>query len=288
MRRSKIPLFYYSLHRPNDPQFGLSKAFFKAHLRKIIRKEKEKENYGDLLSKYLVEKISGKAVRWYNPEKNEQEKNFFAVGSILTFANDKSIVWGTGIIDRQHPVADSDFRAVRGPQTRARLINFGYECPEIYGDPALLLPLFYNPTISIEYNLGIVPHFRDYDKVVTLFGHYKNIKIINLLTDDVEKTTDEVLQCRKIITSSLHGLVIAHAYQKPSRWMKFSNRLHGDGVKFQDYLESVKLSDYPGEFIRNIEELLDFGSKITKENDVPLKKVLERIQNDLMLTCPFI
>ena len=89
---------------------------------------KEKENYGDLLSKYLVEKISGRPVKWIHPKKQPwyklNKKNYLAIGSILHHATKNSVVWGSGIIDQKHKVAQADFRAVRGPRTREYLHKF--------------------------------------------------------------------------------------------------------------------------------------------------------------------
>lgn len=99
---------------------------------------KEKENYGDLLSKYLVEKVSNKEVRWIQPKKIPWYKftksNFLAAGSIIHHVNNYSIVWGSGIIDHKQSVASADFRVVRGPHTRKYLIELNHDCPEIYGE----------------------------------------------------------------------------------------------------------------------------------------------------------
>ena len=92
---------------------------------------KEKENYGDLLSKYLVEKISGREVKWVHPRKQPWYKigktNYLAIGSIIHHANKHSIVWGSGIIDKKQQVAEADFRAVRGPETRRFLFGSGLQ-----------------------------------------------------------------------------------------------------------------------------------------------------------------
>lgn len=41
-----------------------------------------------------------------------------------------------------------DIRSVRGPVTRNILMDLGYDVPSVYGDPAILLPLFYNPIVE--------------------------------------------------------------------------------------------------------------------------------------------
>ena len=270
-RAKEIPLFYWS------------------EIKFIFR---EKENYGDLLSKYIVEKISDNPVKFVHPNKQQWYKrnrtNFLAVGSILHHANKHSIVWGSGIIDHEQEIAEADFRAVRGPQTRDFLLKLGYRCPKVYGDPALLLPKYYNPKVEKEYKIGIVPHYHDYKKAVELFQDDPDIKVIDLLTMDVEETTREILSCKNIISSSLHGLIVSHAYKIPTLWVEFSDKIFGNGVKYQDYFESLKIPYYKADFIetgKSLEELLQLmqGKPLLPEDGQ-----LEKIQKALLDSCPFI
>ncbi|WP_423818449.1 polysaccharide pyruvyl transferase family protein [Salinimicrobium sp. TIG7-5_MAKvit] len=228
----KIPLFYWSERRF------------------IFR---EKENYGDLLSKYLVEKISGKETRFVHPKKQAWYKtkkaNLLAIGSIIHHASKDSVVWGSGIIDHEQELKKADFRAVRGPRTREYLLKLGYECTEVYGDPAILLPDHYNPKVEKRYKLGIVPHYHDYAKALEIFGGMEKVKVLDLLTMDVEATTKEILECDRILSTSLHGLIVAHAYGIPAVWIKMSSKIFGNDIKYTDYLESVGLETYKGEFI---------------------------------------
>jgi hypothetical protein len=48
------------------------------------------------------------------------------------------------------------------------------------------------------------------------------------------------------LSSSLHGLIVAHAYGIPAVWCDFADRPHaiaGDGTKFHDYFASIGLHD---------------------------------------------
>jgi hypothetical protein len=45
--------------------------------------------------------------------------------------------------------------------------------------------------------------------------------------------------CRRIISSSLHGIIFAHAFDIPAAWVKISPRVIGDGFKFFDYYSSI-------------------------------------------------
>jgi len=278
---NSLPLFYYSKHRFHASPNNIKKIISR------LRLKTRKENYGDLLSKYIVEKISKKKVRWHDPRKNKKKVHYFAIGSLLAFTNSKSIVWGSGIIDKKDSVANCSFLAVRGPQTRKRLKGLGYHCPPVYGDPAILLPLFFKPKVEVVYEVGIVPHYRDFNRAKNLFGKMPGIKIINLLTNDIEETTREILSCRKVISSSLHGIVIAHTYNIPAVWIKLSNQLHGDGIKFQDYLESVGLSNYEGGWISNIKELQREIERMDFNNSLPDKRLLKTLRAGLMDSSPF-
>ncbi len=278
---NKIPLFYYSL------QYFHVSSKNSLKLSSILSFKSRKENYGDLLSKYIFEKISKQKVKWHDPRKNKTVAHYFGVGSILAFTNSKSVVWGSGIIDVNHSVANCSFKAVRGPQSRKRLIDLGFHCPPVYGDPALLMPLFFNPKIEVKYPLGIVPHFREFNYAKSLFKNVAGIKIIDLLTNDIEETTREILSCQKIITSSLHGLIVAHTYNIPAVWIKLSHQLHGDGIKFQDYLESVGLVNYKGAWVESLNDLEKEVKKLELNNSLPEARLLKTLRTGLMESCPF-
>lgn len=252
---------------------------------------KDKENYGDLLSAYIVEKVTGKPVKWVHPRKQKwykkRKRNFLAAGSIIHHANRNSIVWGSGIIDRQQEVAAADFRAVRGPRTREYLQRKGYECPQVYGDPALLLPQLFNPEISKKYKLGIIPHYHDYEQVLDYYKDKKDILVIDLMTMDVEEVTRQIMSCERTLSSSLHGLIVSHVYQIPSVWVKFSNKIFGDDIKYVDYLESVKLNTY---IPPNIQEKLskpELDSFFDTYECLPEQHHIKALQDGLMSACPF-
>ena len=224
--------------------------FYWSERRFIFR---EKENYGDLLSRYLVEKTSGKETRFVHPKKQPWYKtnktNLLAIGSIIHHASKDSVVWGSGIIDNDQHIENAHFRAVRGPRTRDYLLELGYNCPEVYGDPALLLPDYYRPRVSKKYKLGIVPHYHDYDKAQKIFAGREEVKVVDLLTLDVEATTREILECERILSTSLHGLIVAQAYGISAVRVKMSNKLFGNDIKYTDYLESVGLESYEAELV---------------------------------------
>ena len=250
------------------------------------------ENFGDLLGRYLLEKISGQTMKFIYPKKQPwyklNKKHYISIGSILHHATKDSIVWGSGIIDRKHKIDPADFRAVRGPRTRDYLLNLGYECPEIYGDAALLLPEYYNPRVEKQYKLGIIPHYHDYKEVVAAYKDQPNIKIIDMMTLDVEEVTRQILQCEQTISSSLHGLIVSHAYGIPSVWVEFSQKLFGDGIKFADYLESVKLFAYQPEHLTTSKSLYELEQIVRKFPSLPETDQLGQMKSELLTVCPFL
>lgn len=271
MPNQSIPLFYWS------------------EIKFIFR---EKENYGDLISKYLVEKISGKEVKFVHPKKQPwykwNKQNYLAVGSILHHASRESIVWGSGIIDHEQKIVEADFRAVRGPRTRDYLLKLGYQCPPVYGDPALLLPEYFNPDVQKKYDLGVIPHYHDYKRAVEIFEGDPGVKVIDLLTMDVEAVTREILECKKTISSSLHGIIVSQAYGIPSIWVKFSDKIFGDGIKYRDYFESVEIPFYEVLVLDKKSVFEEMESLFGKYPDLPEKNKIKELQEGLMKSCPFI
>ncbi|WP_346883664.1 polysaccharide pyruvyl transferase family protein [uncultured Algibacter sp.] len=251
---------------------------------------KPKENYGDVLGKYLVEKISNKKVHWAHPKKfhifDLWRPIYVTIGSVLAHVNKKCVVWGSGIIQDNQIVKPATFLAVRGPETHRVLSNQGYKVPKVYGDPALLLPDYYSPTVSKMYDYGVIPHYVDYKLAKQQFGHLKNVLVIDLMTNDVEITTNQILQCKKIMSSSLHGIIVSHAYQIPAIWIKFSNKLFGDDIKFKDYFKSVLIEPYQP-CIDEPASNENFKDLFKKEIELPNLSQINKLKIGLMKACPF-
>ena len=251
------------------------------------------ENFGDALVPYLLENTTSEKFQWVRPNTNSKfkffkRKHYLIIGSIISAATTHSIVWGSGIIHAKENVKKAEFLAVRGPETRKRLLELGYDVPQVYGDPALLLALFFKQQpANIKYEYGIVPHYVDYDYVKEQYSKYENVKIINLLTDNVEDVIQEFLQCKRILSSSLHGLIVAHAFRIPALWTKVSDKLNGDDIKFQDYFNSVGIeSSEPIEFKQFSFSELNHVFESNKTWSLPSIQDLNKVISDLTRTFP--
>lgn len=242
-------------------------------------------NFGDVLAPYLVKKITGKEVRFQEASRWPWPKTYMVIGSILAAAKRNCEVWGAGLIDRQTKVGPAKFHAVRGPETRRMLIQQGHKVPEVYGDPAILLPKYYQPKNLSKIKFGVIPHIVDFEKVKREAS--KEIKVIDL-TGEIENVVDEICSCDYTFSSSLHGIIVSHSYGIPSQWVEFSDKLFGDGVKFIDYFKSVGMEsklpiNLQGKPL-NTNELLIY---VSSSSNLPSCD-FDDMRNQLLKACPFI
>lgn len=203
---------------------------------KVFWLDDQKNNLGDNLNKPILEWLGYKVE--YTTKRNHQGK-FVGIGSIMSSVRPNDIVWGTGIIRENQnlsPAHGAKFLAVRGKKTHRQLRRAGIKCPEVYGDPALLLPLIYNPEIEPIYEVGYIPHYIDKPLVKAPQGSL----FIDIQTLDYKHVIDQILQCRKIITSSLHGIILAEAYDRKVEWVQYSDNVIGGEFKFRDYLTGTE------------------------------------------------
>jgi len=176
---------------------------------------------------------------------------------------------------------------VRGPLTHARLRELGYSCPSIFGDPAILIPNFLSPCSDQMYDYGVVPHYTDFENVRESLKNSSRINVIDV-SKSIENVVEEITKCRSIVSSSLHGIILSHSYNIPAKWVKFGNKVFGDGVKFRDYFGSVGLEcDRPIDLSRNLSEsdVIDVcaGSKSGSLPRIELGLLGEKLLN----VCPF-
>lgn len=222
----------------------------------------KKNNFGDILNPIVVEYLTGKKTKRVATAYTNKT-HLLGIGSILNRATKNSIVWGSGFIKDKSFVTGPPKKilAVRGPKTRKRLLELNMECPEIYGDPALIMPSIYNPKIEKKYVLGIIPHYVDFnDERLKHMKDDNNVLVIDICNPDPLWVIDQLLQCEKIVSSSLHGLIISDAYKIPNAWVKFSDKVVGGDFKFLDYFQSIgRTTNTPYEIGENIfiKDLID-------------------------------
>ena len=199
-------------------------------------------NFGDDINPLLCTLITGRAVKEMHVLDETPEDHILMCGSILYYANEHSIVWGAGFIDSRSPIMGEPkgIWAVRGPLTAKRLEQLGIEVDVPYGDPVLLLKRLYKPVpLSQDYEYGVIAHYIDRKTVEDWPDNILRIDIASAPW----KIVQDVNRCKKIISSSLHGIVIADTYNIPALWVKLSDGLAGDDFKFHDYFASIGRKD---------------------------------------------
>lgn len=241
-----------------------------------------KNNLGDDLSRIIVESVLAKKGLLLD-KRVSKTKHLYAVGSIISMGYQNATIWGSGfLVDlslirrlfHHYPLRKLDVRAVRGPMDRALLLKLGHKCPEVYGDPGLLLPYLYSPqNIEKKRDYIIIPHFS---KECEYRAKYGDENIVSMITDDYRSVVDKILESRKVISSSLHGIILAEAYGIPTLFLH--DRKGNRDFKYNDYYASTKRENYISA------ESVDEAIKMVP---MELPKNIKELQKGLIESFPF-
>ncbi len=205
------------------------------------------QNWGDDINISMLEEISDRNVLILNRSRifpRLAGKTYCCIGSILGECYGKNLeIWGSGFRSEKSRllVRPLKVHSVRGPLTRQLLLEQGVECPPVYGDPALLVSRYYRPNVRKKYKYGIIPHYIDERlPIVEALKSRPDVLVISMSGyRHWHDIPDAVCSCEKIVSSSLHGLIVADSYGIPNAWVRFSNKIAGGGFKYQDYFASV-------------------------------------------------
>jgi len=215
-RSENIKLYYYK-HPKNNPNYLNGKL-----------------NFGDYLSDFIVEGVTKKKVVYTQLEKAD----LVAIGSIMSFLDNtwhKVKVWGTGhMYDKDLPVTNINVEilALRGHLSLAKYPNIR-NIP--LGDPALLTSRYIKPSKYKLNKVGVIPHYIDKeDPRIHALKNDPRFMVINVFDSPIRVAKD-ISSCKFVISSSLHGVIVAHSYLVPAAWVELSNKVLGDGFKFRDY-----------------------------------------------------
>lgn len=209
----------------------------------------------------------------------KKPKICLGIGSVLQSCHyNNTVIWGSGIISSKSSVPNGQYVAVRGYKTINRIKELGYNPPKTIGDPALLLPRIYKPKVKKEFLIGIIPHYTHHKDTINNFSD-PSICIINML-NPIEKVITEINKCNLTISTSLHGIIVSHAYGIESiRATHSTKKLYGDNIKFSDYFSSIAIAPYTP---------IDIASLYKMEVSDILKIVKEAAKKEALMPKPFV
>jgi len=205
-----------------------------------------KQNFGDYLSPLIVEMVSGRKVIYAEPA----NADMIAIGSILSRERKaKGIlfkrhlhIWGSGTDKSTRTFSNRHtYHAVRGTITRSQIP--GLRQSPALGDPGLLADRWWGtrPKPRKTHRVGIIPHFVDQqDPRFHAIAKLDSVKAINVFSP-IEEVLSDILRCEFILSSSMHGLIIADAFSIPNRRIHFSTGIISD-LKFDDYYSALGMS----------------------------------------------
>lgn len=185
-------------------------------------------------------------------------------------------IYGTGFISSKNYKNESYIRnikviAVRGNITLKRLKNNGVKVSKdtFLADPGILAPMLKNIididdiNITRKYNLCIIPHYIDFKNELIKSNIQVNNSIILNINTNPYKFIEYVSKCKSILSSGLHGLIIADSLGIPNQRFVVSNLIDGGGYKFIDYYSAYGLK---------VPQAIDLRKKKFTEKDLVFLK----------------
>lgn len=237
-------------------------------------------NAGDHLSKVIVQQMLSLKDKEILDKKDKKNK-LMAIGSVMHFAKDKDTVWGTGVNGKiEHSLLNFktlDVRSVRGPLTREILQKKGIDVPEIYGDPGLLLPLFFSKNALLNFeqpanDFIIIPHMNE---DLTVYEKYKD-NVCTPRKGALEFTRD-IVNSKFVISGSLHGVIIAEAYGIPAIYL--DNNSGETRFKYDDYYYGTGRTCYP--VVKTIEEAFSSQLATNMNYEMVVSSLIKSFPYDL-------
>lgn len=262
----------------------------------------DEKNFGDLLNIVILPKLLNCPLRW-SPVENA---NFLCIGSLLGVLVKKQSIFnlirrlftpyfviGIGSIDGVHDMARefiprTNWIAVRGKLTKKILSEkFKQDMSNCkVGDIGLLTCDYYTALpAKKEYDFGIILHHSQSHFINQLKnkmnGNGKIVLFIDV-ANDVDTVITQILSCKCILSSSLHGLIVADSFNIPNKWISLSESdlLEKQNFKYLDYYSSMDIYDEEPLNLNDVDLTMSFYNRIS---DSFLKRSckIESVKSDL-------
>lgn len=232
------------------------------------------KNFGDCLQPYILKHYG---LTPYFVTSN-QKTDVVLAGSILQWvpSDYSGFIIGTGAEKGDYSFDKASIWALRGKLTYQHVKPQPTHC--VFGDIGLLMPFVFNEKVETKYDLGIVPHFKDYQNVLfTRLRSWGRVKIINV-RQSPKVVIREIRECRHIAASSLHGLIIAEAYGIPTvRVVSYETFVwKNPDYKYEDHYSALGVTMHT-----HIMDGRETKESLIAETTLKPMDVIQNIQSDL-------
>jgi pyruvyltransferase len=213
-------------------------------------------NFGDLLGPLIVNGI--RARLGLSHGRPTRSTRLFSVGSVLHYATARDTVWGSGVnghwLSAQY-CPQLDIRALRGPLTRRFLLERGtIDIPEVYGDPALLLPIVRPDLLGAPRTIPItvVANINEPNDLGP--PHPRSGVFVLDPRSPLDSCLRTIAASQLVVGTSLHAIVVAEALGIGARVI----RSRGEGAfKYLDYYRGTGRDFSPAE---SLEQAIAMGA----------------------------
>lgn len=196
-------------------------------------------NFGDRLTPLLIDKLCHIETEW----DTVSHAKVVGIGSVLEHIPPlwDGIIIGAGKLypdSRLHLHTNTaTILALRGPLSAA-----GVPGDYALGDPGLLAPtLLEDHERERMIDLGVLPHWSDTELADDpRFKSDKYSRVVIDPRDDPLEVVRMIARCHNIVTSSLHGMIVADSLGIPVRFETTSQfKKDGGHYKLHDYSKSI-------------------------------------------------
>jgi len=244
-------------------------------------------NFGDKLTKLLIEHFTKHEVTLIS-RKDTSKLDMIGVGSILHVVKRggfRGKIWTTGFMQPYHrgDFTNCNVIAVRGKLTLSKIKCKNKE-KVIIGDGGLLCDQLYPKNFEKQYVLGIIPHFIDSnnEQINKFIDSSSDIVKIDIC-DQPPKIVEAVKKCQYILSSSLHGVILADSLNIPNDWIQISNKVHGKGFKFRDHYSIFNINNKKPILIDQEFNLSIIVKKLQKYERPGIEMIKEKLKESISL-----
>lgn len=261
-------------------------------------------NMGDLLNVMIIEQLFGYKVKRHTFLTGElsaigsglgqftlRDNLFLACAEIITGKLFPTVaVWGTGFVcykEKDTPFYRKDMRfaAVRGELSKARVEKIlGKKLDIPTGDAGILSSYLLKEPVEKKYKTGVIAHYKEQTDAAfqQMIEFYPDTLFIDV-RQHPSTVIKQIAECECIVSSSLHGLIIADSLGIPNIHVKVSDKLLGDGFKFDDYYSAYHLPHTQVDINKDKLPTIEW----IKENYLITKEMVEKKKQEMIKSFPF-